>query len=313
MLGKHTSTFHIAGSLQKGAPDYEVVKKNFCALIHHLLLGGHRILIRQTPKVPPPRELVDEICLAVASKMLDEKQIKKEQLQVIRASSMVSRKRKQAGLRGRIIDSDALTLDALERDACQRADMLLGVGGAFGLSRLAYLTHHMRKPVVFLRGVGGTAEVCWADVLQHPLMRDLDVELRDKIKAGTNLTDVDSFDPIEASGALAATVLSARKTSSEGPVDLEQITIPEMLKTSKRFQLSSWIFLGGAVSVIFGLGYWFGGRGASSNQSGSGASKILNESSSFNPTGKPNREPVLVLDSAINSDSTNRVFKTKAK
>ena len=146
------------------------------------------------------------------------------------------------------------------RELLDQVDFVIGAGGQHGLLRLAIVCEYSRKPIFFLPGTGGTADMLWTDYLRKSVYVSLlprDVVGRVQATPFANVLNQryaeTSFDIIHRTYS----VLSASLVRTD-VYTLDGVSLVEISRTLRHLSVGSWLTVSSLLAALTSAAYYFG-------------------------------------------------------
>jgi hypothetical protein len=250
----------IVGSVPANSPDLQVVKANLGQLVVALVTAGHEIFIRNPSRTDQSSIPVDEIVYAALKDAHQAQRIGLPEgtLTVIRELGAgdgfqidLPHKTYSAGAAYRI-DFYRQILDAI--------DMLIGIGGRDGLLRQAMICEYQRKPVFFLPGAGGAADLLWGEYFsKNYQVQYLTPEQLRQLRANPYI-NVHKSDYGQTTLQLIQLVQLqvSRRAKRDEIITLDGINLSEFGVAIGKFSMGLWLTLLGILASLISLAYWLG-------------------------------------------------------
>lgn len=149
------------------------------------------------------------------------------------------------------------------KELLELVDIVIGVGGEFGLLRLSMLCEWTRKPILLLPGTGGTTDFLWQDffkksyqtiylnhkqklkIIQTPMINEIDPKYSEKI-----------YELIQ----IVKEAVNKGFVKSNDFITPDNISISNATSSIRKFSLALWILIISFLISICSLSYYAGNR-----------------------------------------------------
>lgn len=251
-----TLRLHFCGSIPSENAYHSAICENVSSLAHAFLANGHSIVIRGVPEITEPKTLVDDIVFQAARKVAANGSWASDRLTVI----CEARHESHFGHDFEYLSIASPYTDRRDfyEDILSHCDVVIGIGGGRGLVRLVTLAEWVHVPVFALQGAGGEADELWADIL-HKIHQSQFYERNHKEMLRRlpplNVAKKDygqTTAPIFVS--ISRHLISRVREANTSRMDIQAVTIMEIMSASKRLTWGSW----GAIGAILVLAAAFG-------------------------------------------------------
>lgn len=146
------------------------------------------------------------------------------------------------------------------REILNNVDLVVGVGGELGLLRLAMVCEQSGKPIAFLPGSGGTADLLWEEYFKKSSqLRRVSPEDINFLK-GTPRADAEN--PTYADDVYQRLKLvheavgkALRRVHLWSP---STVTVPDLISELGRLSVGLWVTLLSLLASIVSFSYWLG-------------------------------------------------------
>jgi len=248
------------GSVLANSSDLQALKTNLGEIVVALVTAGHDIVIRNPSRTDESSIPVDEIVYEGL------KAAHQEQKLALREGTLTVIRDLGAG-GGFQIDLPHKTYSVsadyridLYRQILEAVNMVVGIGGRDGLLRQAMICEYQRKPMFFLPGAGGSADLLWQEFFSKNYQtqyfsREQVQQLRsnpyiNSSRSGYGHTTLQLIQ-------LVYGVVSTR-AKREDIVTLDGVDLREFGLTLQRFSLGLWLTVSGFLASLMSLSYWLG-------------------------------------------------------
>jgi hypothetical protein len=251
------------GSLDAHSADLELIKNNFMSLVKHLAENDVGFVVRSVIQENDARIPID--CLVLAA--LEEHcniggKLSKHSLVVFKEPGVTTTRKVTLPH----ITHSASTAYRIEfyKELLDLVDIVVGVGGEFGLLRLSMLCEWLKKPIYLLPGAGGTTDFLWQDFFkksyQTIVFNDKErIRLKQSPMINENNPSYPSiiYDLI----LLVNKTVEARMTKSSDIITPDNVTAPIFFTSLKKFSIGLWLLVISIVISLCSIAYYAGESG----------------------------------------------------
>jgi hypothetical protein len=158
----------------------------------------------------------------------------------------------------------AITSYRLEfyKELLNKADIVIGVGGEYGLPRMYMLCEFIRKPILLLPGSGGSVDFLWRDFFRKnteiTYLSNKNIQVLKQIPY-LNINDPEYSAKIHELIMIIINGFKKHKVS-KSPIytnSLDKITLSDLFKILRRFSVKLWMELLSFTIAVIGLLLYF--------------------------------------------------------
>jgi hypothetical protein len=248
------------GSFEPGWPAIDSAKRNLRQLIEKMVGHGVELVIRNPKYSDTDFIPVDAVVYECLEKCITANQVNKSEIHL----TVVKEVGREDGFAIELPHRNFSAADSYRinfyRQFLSSVDLVVGVGGRDGLIRQAMLCEASGKPVFFLPGSGGTADILWGEFfLKNFQMQYFTEKQLHQLRATPyiNVNHKDYGPQVYDILKIVHDTVSKRSPHQE-IIAYDHTTPRELWGILKRFSFHLWMVLAAAIISLLSFGYWLG-------------------------------------------------------
>jgi len=251
------------GSLDIHAKDFEIVKENFKSLVKTLAYKDVWFVIRDVVQENINRIPIDYLVHeALEEYCKDGSKLSKRSLVVFKEPGISSGNKVILPH----ITHSATTSYRIDfyKELLDLVDIVIGVGGEFGLLRLTMLCEWIRKPILFLPGAGGSTDFLWQEFFKKSYQTML-FNYKQILKL-KQTPMINEHNPAY-SDTMYDLIQMVKETVEKGIIETQEfitpnnISITTLFSSLKKFSLGLWVLIISIIISLCSLAYYAGDKG----------------------------------------------------
>jgi hypothetical protein len=251
------------GSLDAQTHDLKTISDNLKSLVKIMARNGDGFVIRGPKLENQNRIPIDFLVYEALEEYCSDNGILKESTLTLFKEPGVS---SSLNVDLPHISHSATTAYRIEfyKELLDLVDIVVGIGGEFGLLRLSMLCEWLGKPIFLLPGAGGTTDFLWQEFFKKSYQT---IFLSDKeIKRLKQTPFIDETNPKYSEtiyDLIRLVNVSVEKGFSKNSefVTPDNITIGLIISSIKKFSVGLWFIIITTISILCSISYYLGKKG----------------------------------------------------
>lgn len=251
------------GSLDPQTISYKLISNNFKSLVKTMARDGTEFIIRGSKKEDNGRIPIDFLVYEALKEYCSE-------YGVLNKSALTIFK--EPGISSNLnfalphISHFATTSYRVEfyKELLDLVDIVVGVGGEFGLLRLSMICEWLKKPIFLLPGSGGTSDFLYQEFFKKFIQT---IFFSDKeilsLKQAPFINEINPMYPETIYDSIKLVKVTVEKGVSRDYefITPDNITISMVYSATKKFSIGLWLIIATIISLLISLSYYIGQKG----------------------------------------------------